>query len=416
MMNPRIRAVLFWGHLGVGVMAALFILNMAVSGILIAYREPLTEWAEQSQRVLAVPQDKSRMDVEALISRAQEIDPDIRFFRMTHYADLSRAEEFYAAGDDGRVLFLNPYTGEPTGHGQMGLRRFFGFMTGWHRWLATSGDFRATGKAITGAISLAFFALLLSGLCLWLPKRWSAKSMRQIAVFRGGLSGKARDWNWHNVFGIWWAPLILITTLTGLLMSYSWARNLLFVAVGAPNPPVQQSPSPNSKAAALKPAAPPTAAPVVAIQPDGLDQLIATAEEKTPGWHAISFVLPKSRDAPVNFFVSSTDNPDGRPDLTAQLMLDRNTAAVLAWKPYEKKNRGEKLQSWVVGVHTGAVGGLVGRTVAVVSACGAIMLAWTGLSLAWRRFFSSDIISLDAMPAAPTELISEPPPSASSSS
>jgi uncharacterized iron-regulated membrane protein len=408
-LNPRFRATVFWAHLTVGVVAGLFILNMAVSGILIAYRVPITEWAEQSQRTIAVPQGQERLEVETLIRQAQEIDAKTRFFRMTHYSDPARAEEFYGLGDNPAVLFLDPYTGQATGEGQKGVRGFFAFMTGWHRWLAMSGGYRPTGKAITGAVSLAFFAMLLSGLCLWLPKKWSAKSLRPITVFRGGLSGKARDWNWHNVFGIWWAPLILITTLTGLLMSYTWAQSLLDLAVGSP-PPVRQAASPKPKTATLKPAVPPTASPVARLNPDGLNQLFAVAEEKMPGWHMISFVLPYSPDAPANFFISCTENAEGRPDLTAHLVLDRHTGAVLTWDPYEKKNRGEKLQSWVVALHTGAIGGLIGQTLAALSACGAIMLVWTGLSLASRRLFASRGTPLAVNPAGPVDRISETQP------
>jgi uncharacterized iron-regulated membrane protein len=39
-------------------------------------------------------------------------------------------------------------------------------------------------------------------------------------LFRPGLAGRARDFNWHNVIGIWCAPVLLVLTLTGAIMSY----------------------------------------------------------------------------------------------------------------------------------------------------------------------------------------------------
>jgi uncharacterized iron-regulated membrane protein len=400
-----LRNALFWVHLAVGAVAALFILNMAVSGILIAYEVPITQWAERSQTQITTP-GTTRLDVETLIIRAQQERPQDRFYRMEHHSDPAASEGFFDTGENSTVLYLNPYTGEVMGDGKKGLRQFFYFMTRWHRWLAMTGENRQTGKAITGAVSLAFFGLLLSGLYLWLPKKWSRKTMGQIAIFRSGLTGKARDWNWHNVVGIWCAPLLLITTLTGILMSYTWAQNILFL-VGGESPPLQhvQPARPKPNAAAPKPAVAATSQ----LNPLGLNQLLAVAETKRPGWKAISFVLPTSPDSPITFFISSGAPGDSRPDLTARLVLERHTGAVLTWDPYENKQLGAKLQEWVVPVHTGQIGGVAGESLAVLAAGGAIMLAWTGLSLAWRRFFGGGKISLEAIPAAPNDLIPETP-------
>jgi uncharacterized iron-regulated membrane protein len=42
-------------------------------------------------------------------------------------------------------------------------------------------------------------------------------------LFDGRLRGRARDFNWHNVIGIWCARVLLVVILTGLVMSYQWA-------------------------------------------------------------------------------------------------------------------------------------------------------------------------------------------------
>jgi uncharacterized iron-regulated membrane protein len=375
------------------VVAGLFILNMAVSGIFLAYEHPLIRWSEQSQLTVAVPPDKTRLDVETLIARARQARPQARFFRMVSHADPAATVGFFDTGENSTVLYLNPYTGDVVGDGQQAVRQFFHFMTGWHRWLALSGDNRSTGKALTGAISLTFFGMLLSGLCLWLPKEWSAKSLRQIVFFRSGLKGKARDWNWHNVVGIWWTPLILITTLTGILMSYAWAQNLLYTVTGE-SPPVQRAspPKPKPKLAVVKPA------PAPQLNPAGLNRILPIAEAQWPGWKSITIILPNSADSPVSFYLTATEDLAARPDLGAELVLERAGGAVLKWEPYETKPMGARLRTWVTPIHTGEIGGLIGETVAALSACGAILLAWTGLSLAWRRFLGRDKISLDAFP------------------
>lgn len=68
------------------------------------------------------------------------------------------------------------------------------------------------------------------------------------------------------------------------------------------------------------------------------------------------------------------------------LTLDAVTAAVVQWEPYASYNLGRTLRSWVRPVHTGEAGGVVGQMLAALASAGGVILIWTGLALAWRRF------------------------------
>src|SRR5690606_25212134 len=84
-------------------------------------------------------------------------------------------------------IFVNPYTGEILGEGAKKTRAFFHLITDWHRWLGTNEQGRAVGKAITGWCNLAFLFLVISGLYLWFPRKWSGASLKAIALFGRGL-------------------------------------------------------------------------------------------------------------------------------------------------------------------------------------------------------------------------------------
>jgi uncharacterized iron-regulated membrane protein len=63
--------------------------------------------------------------------------------------------------------------------------------------------------AITGGRQLSL------GIFLWFPRvcRWSA--VRGLVWFKGGLRGKARDFNWHNTVGFWSAiPLAIVVAVS----------------------------------------------------------------------------------------------------------------------------------------------------------------------------------------------------------
>ena len=55
-------------------------------------------------------------------------------------------------------------------------------------------------------------------------------------VRRKGVTGKARDFNWHNVIGIWSAVPLFFVVLTAIPMSYTWGNNLIYRMTGTEPP------------------------------------------------------------------------------------------------------------------------------------------------------------------------------------
>jgi uncharacterized iron-regulated membrane protein len=397
-MFLKLRPVIFWTHLVIGVVAGLFILNMAGSGILIAYQKQVTALAERSQRTVVAPTGKTHLDVEDLVAKVQAAQPDAHLSGVVVYSNPTSAAMFYV-GRDNNVLYADPYTGEGRGNGQKTVRGFFQLVTSWHRWLALEGTARPIGQAITGTLSIVYFTLLFTGLILWLPKEWSRSRLRQGAVLNLKLRGKASNWNWHNVVGIWFAPLLLLVTLTGIIMSHDWAGDLLFRLTGNPVPEHRRE---GGRAGGMHEAGGPAVAPDL----EGINPLWAQAEKQVAGWHSISLRFPRSEDAPVIFLI---DHGDGsRPDTVAQLTLDRDSGDVVRWQPYTTENAGQKLRSWMRPIHTGEAGGLAGESIAVVAALGSIVLVWTGFSMACRRFFGTHEPALSSLSSTETVPTSSP--------
>ena len=150
-----------------------------------------------------------------------------------------------AFGREGSV-FVNAYTGEVLGSGSTSTRAFFRSMMEWHRWLALKDASRATGKMITGVSNLLFFFIVISGFYLWWPRTWTWTQFRQVLWFRGGLRGKARDFNWHHVIGYWSLLPLAVIVWSGVVIGYPWASNLTFRMAGeeAPRPAPQAAARP----------------------------------------------------------------------------------------------------------------------------------------------------------------------------
>jgi uncharacterized iron-regulated membrane protein len=280
-------------------------------------------------------------------------------------------------GREGGALFVDQYRGVVLG-GLSPVHDALHEVVEWHRWLGS----REVGRPITGAANLGFLGLVVFGVYLWWPRRWTREAVKAVTLFRSGLGGRARDFNWHNVIGIWCAPVLLILTLTGVVMSYQWANNLLYTLTGNEPPP----PPPTAGAQPVRegerrprPSAAGTGRAAV-----GLDALWSRAERQVPGWIAINARLPQRADAPVTFFIQE---PIGsHPSPRSQLVLDPVTADVVKWEPFAGQNMGRRLRAWVRPLHTGKAGGLLGQAIAGLASAGGAMLVWTGIALAWRRF------------------------------
>ena len=369
----RLRKIIFWCHLPVGVIAGVVILIMCVTGVLLAYEKQITAWADTRGYVSAPPTAEKHLPVETLVAKAREArgtNPTA----ITLKSDPAAPAEI-AFGRE-TTLFLNPYSGQVLGEGSQRTRSFFRGVTDWHRWLGAKGDNRNVARAITGACNLGFLFLVTSGFYLWWPRKWNLKAVRNVTWFRRGLPAKARDFNWHNTIGFWCAPALFLIVISAVVISYTWAGNLVYRIAGeAPPPPRANQPAAPARNAETSPE------PVTNV-----DSAWAIAEQQVTDWRSISLQLPTSAAAPLTFNIDS--GTGGQPQKRAQLVLDRATNNVVRWEPFSTYTRGRQLRSILRFAHTGEVVGVVGQTIAGLVSAGGAVLVVTGLALAIRRLLA----------------------------
>ncbi len=400
-------------HLTAGLVAGSVILIMSVTGTLLTFQQSVLKIVERSQRYVEPPSPGApRLDVDALLARVRSAVPDAEATTVTLDSD-PRVTAAVALGQRGTV-FVNPYTGDVLGSGSARARAFYRSVTSWHRYLSVEGENRATARAITGACNAAFLVLALSGIFLWWPKQWTWRHISAVTLFRSGLSGKARDFNWHNVIGFWCAPILVILTASGMVISYTWASNLVYTVTGSPRPapaagrgggpggetaggrggrgggpgrgdlpraeaqdraePRDGQPARSEQTATDRAPRPPLAT---------LASLVARAERQVPTWRTMIVRLPPRTGGPVAFSMSDLEhwNTFARSTLT----LDGRTGAEVRWEPYAATSRGQKLRGWLRFAHTGELGGLTGEAIAGLASAGGAFLVYTGVALALRR-------------------------------
>jgi uncharacterized iron-regulated membrane protein len=382
-MPTRIRTFLFWTHLTAGAVAGLVILTMSVTGVLLMYERQLIEWSDRGYRSVAPGGGGERLSVETLVARAAAQRPGEGATAITMRSDPD-APALVAFGQTN--LYQDVYSGQLLGEPTTRVRAAMSELRLWHRYLALDGDSRPLGKAISGWSNLIFLFILVCGMYLWIPRVVNWRTVRAVALFRTGLPGKARDFNWHNVIGIWSAVPLAIVVATATPISFPWANALVYQIVGEDPPAPAGGARPAANAEPRGTARDGSRVERQAQRPvhiEGLNALWRRAEQQLHDWRSINLRLSSSASSPAVFAIDGGNG--GQPQLRSTLTLDAVTGEVVRWEPFESQTRGRRLRSWSRFTHTGEYYGLVGQTIAGIVSAGAVVLVYTGLALALRR-------------------------------
>lgn len=366
-----IRTVLFRLHLSVALAAGLFIVTMAVTGVVLACEDAVMSLAERGRSV-AVREDRPRLSPDEIVRMAADWDERSGGpFTATsiEYRNRPGAAVQVHAGRDRRV-FVDPYTGEVVGAGFPLLEGFFEGVRGWHRWLGVSGGAVRKGRAVTGAANVAFLFLLLTGPLLWLPRRLTRKNLKENLVFRRGVRGPALRLNWHYVVGIWSVVPLMVISATGVLMSYPGVGDRVYPVVGV----VVRGGGGEHAGEGWGGAG-----------GQGLAGTLAAAEAQVPGWRSMVLTVPRPDHTQVRVDVRT--GRSGQPQKAAVLTVDRETGAVVSAESFRDEAPSHRAGEFLRYAHTGEYWGLAGQALAGLFALAVVVLAWTGFTVAlvmWR--------------------------------
>jgi uncharacterized iron-regulated membrane protein len=170
-------------------------------------------------------------------------------------------------------------------------------------------------------------------------------------------------------------PIVLVAG-SGVVLSYSWASNLVYRVAGE---------APPSGRGAATPSQPGRDAAIVGHDATmNLDALLSVATSREPDWTSVSFRYAPAI-APVSFSIDR--GTGGQPQMKSTLTLDAATGGELRYETFADQSRGRRWRSWLRFIHTGEAGGLWGQTLAGLASFAGVALVYSGFALSWRRFF-----------------------------
>lgn len=346
-VRRRVRALLAWLHLWVGLGVGTLFAVTGLTGSLLVFGEELLQW--QHPQLAAF---EPRADGEVLAGiLARESTNGLRGVQLPH-AERPVWTGFYGEGrerlfapDDGRLLLERTTDNDVL----VWLFELHAHLLG--------GE---TGKRVLGVFGWIMLGLLLTGLYLWWPKR--ARMRAQLRVYRGP---PVRRWlTWHRSAGVVLLPLLLLSTLTGVGMVYhAGARTLLTALFGGndiPAPPVRDA----QHAEVDWPA------------------VLARARAALPGADLTRTGAPADGSDVVSFRARAAGewHPNGR----STVHVDRAGRELLLVHDSTSQRFGARAAEAIYPLHIGAVGGLAVKWLTVLAGLLPSFLLVTGF-LYWRR-------------------------------
>jgi len=370
----NIKKTFFWLHLIIGCSAAIFIFLMSITGVALTYERQIIKMAERSDYAIAPNNSTQALPLSKILAIANTYPTkkpaEIVVENQTNAPIIVK---------DGRkkVAYLNPYTGAEMAVPGQGTKRFLGKLRAFHRWLTLDGKFSETGRWVNGIANIIFAVLILSGLYLWLPKRLNKRAFKQRLVLSGNYANKtARNSQWHNVFGIYMAPVLFVIVVTAFFFSFKWPANMLKSYVSTESvalaKPVQASAQQRSQQLSIA-------------------QQLTKVKALYPQWQNIQFSLHTSAASiPTISKIYQVDNGNGgEPQKRVKVLLNALTGELVQEQKFEQLSTYSKLRSYIRFTHTGEAFGIVGQTIAGFASLLACLLVYTGIMLSWRRYRNS---------------------------
>lgn len=366
-----IRKLLFFLHLSAGVAAGAFIFVMAATGVMLCFERQIIDFVDRDIRSVTIPADSQPRRIADL-------------FDAVHRAGLGEPTAIVVRNDSqaaiqlslgrGKTVYVDPYSGAVLGGSSAAAHEFFFAVERLHRAFGAPLGSKGVGRWLAGVSNLIFGVLILLGVAIWTPRKWTWRAIRASAGFRTGLRGRAREWNWHNVLGIWSAIPLLVIVLTGVVMSFDWANALLFRLSGSavPTAAVRDGDYPHGQGRSGE-----------IGRESAYDQLLTMSKALNLDWRTISINIARDGSGPVSVGIDTSAG--GQPQKRTQYCLDRETGAVLKTTTFGDGSLGQRLRAFVRFGHTGEYGGWVGQVIAGLASLSACVLVYTGLALAARR-------------------------------
>ncbi|ARN83631.1 peptidase M4 [Methylocystis bryophila] len=369
----RLRRSFLRLHQIIGLFAGALFVLIGLSGGVLAFREDIDEWLNDSIMRVEPPAQASPKSLNEILAAAvAAAPPDAKLERLTapRHARAAAAVTYMVDAEDLESdfyeTFVDPYTAQVKGrrlllHGDKTFSQpFIQILLAFHSTLLLG----ANNAYLVGSVGVLLLLSVLVGLYLWWPRNGDWRLGLKV---KWGASRERIVYDLHRCFGIYGAAILLVMLLTGVAMIFKPATR----GVTALFSPVRADPDfGRSK-------------PITNGAPIGVDAAVAAADRIFPDGRLHWVLLPST---PTGVYVvgKQSRNEPSRSKTFRNVGVDQYGGEVLGVQDRSGFTAGERFLEWLFPLHSGEAFGEIGRPLTLLIGLLPLVLYVTGF-LRWRQ-------------------------------
>lgn len=366
-------------HLWLGLATGLVVFISMFAASIFVWDEELSLWYHKEKYF--VPEVKNTMlSLDTLAAIVKQKHPEADFVEISNDPQKSyyftsyveNTEPHWIGADDYKIyshIFINQYTGKELGEVDLKYDWIYNLRV-LHQNLLLAYDI---GHYLVGFSTLFIFILVITGIYLWWPKNKAALKQRVWFRWKNTTKWKRKNYDIHNIGGIYTFLLILIFAVTGLVWTFDWWTNGIYVLLGNDPEKVWSKAPEINKEKSNKIAHP-------------LQYIVVDIKVKVPKWSTIGLSIPEKLDGvsvPVNAFIRHEGSSGW--DESDVYNYNSRTAENYYTVKHQDKTLGAKWRNSNYAIHTGSIYGLPTKILASFISLFCAFLPVSGFLIWWGR-------------------------------
>jgi uncharacterized iron-regulated membrane protein len=357
-----LRNLLLKVHLYLGLVAAIFLVILGLTGAIMAFEGDIDHWMHRS--LWYVNTGARTLPEEDLVRAAQQRFAPARVaaIQILRQPDLVQVMQM----TDRAAVYVNPYDGSIQGRttGPSRTQRTLGVIHQFHLRLVTdprASSFAAAGKKIISIAGLFLVVLVPTGFTLW----WRT---RRASIKFGG-SWFRMCFDAHHAMGIYAALFLFIAAVTGVLIGFDFGEEAIYAMTKSGPPDFRTKP--------------PQSTPQPGAKPIGADRAAETARGAMPDATVAVIQLPLNPKAAYNVLMRVPEETSEA--VHSVVTVDQYSGQVLKVRNFKTDSMGYRIIRFNRSIHTGDVLGTPTHIIVSLSSLLLVAMVLTGIVIWWKK-------------------------------
>lgn len=369
LQHPRrlvLRRVVFQVHLWMGLLAALYLVLIALSGSVLVYKDELTRLMLPPALQHRVPHIDEVAAPLAVVQRFRGEEPRATLNNLQVPTAVYPA--FLLTGQDAAGRPARWISDPVTGHAQPAPRTWLDAVHDFHYYLLLPPAWGMQANAVGAAFLLL---LLATGLVLWWPglRLWSRGLRINLRA-----SWRRVNYDMHNALGFWTLPIMAWWALSGVY--FGWYRQVSAVVQAISPLRGMVSPAPGN-----------LPAPPAGVHAS-LPEVLRAAQATSPGGHLWSISDPQLR-SPESFVLLDRGAPGDFSHRDIVRVRSADARVVSVWHYGERHTLGDWVLWSMHPLHFGTLWGPWIKLAWALLGLALAVLTVTGVLMYWNRYLRS---------------------------